>query len=161
MINNYGGPQHGGYGSYVLGGGYQPRGGFGGPEGLRGGYQSNMGYGNQGDRHYVGSGYQTRNGGGFGGQGGPPQGNNDNSVFVINLGDADQRNVEDLFRSFNLRPMRVRVFTDETVKSNGAAFIDFKSSNKAQNACKMDGREIPGSRTRLKINPANSKPGPR
>ena len=55
------------------------------------------------------------------------QRNQDNCVFVGNLGDADQRTVEDLFRGFGLRPQRVRVLTDETGKSKGAAFIDFGS----------------------------------
>ena len=52
-------------------------------------------------------------------------------MFVGNLGDADQRMVEDLFRGFNLRPQRVRVLTDETGKSKGAAFIDFGSQAEA------------------------------
>lgn len=60
-----------------------------------------------------------------------------------------------------MRPQRVRVLTDETGKSKGAAFIDFGSQGEAQDACGMDGKEIPGRRGRLRINPANSRPGPR
>lgn len=175
--NSFGGPQRGGYGGGGYGGygggrggggGFNPRGGFGGGGGFRGGYQGGNSYG--GDRGGGGSygggdrgGYQTRSAGyGGGGHGGPPQRNNDACCFVGNLGDADQHAVEDIFRGFNLRPMRVRVLTDgETGKSKGAAFVDFGSPQEAQEACKMDGRELPGTRRRLRINPANSKPGPR
>ena len=49
------------------------------------------------------------------------------------------------------------MLTDEAGKSKGAAFLDFSSAQEAQDACGYDGREIPGSRRRLRINPANSK----
>lgn len=36
--------------------------------------------------------------------------------------------VEAIFHSFNLQPARIRVLTDETGKSKGAAFVDFNDS---------------------------------
>ena len=36
--------------------------------------------------------------------------------------------VENIFRGFNLAPARIRVLTDETGKSKGAAFVDFSDS---------------------------------
>ena len=84
--------------------------------------------------------------------------NQDASVFVGNLGDCDQRGVEQIFRQYNLNPLRVRVLQDETGRSKGAAFVDFGSSNEAQEACKHDGREAGPNMKRLKINPAGAKP---
>jgi len=47
--------------------------------------------------------------------------------------------VENIFRQFNLQPQRIRVLTDESGKSKGAAFVDFADSYNAQEACKLDG----------------------
>ena len=113
-----GGYQGRGGGGYQGRGGYQQRGGFGGGRGgYGGGYQGNS-YGGGGDgeggRGGFGGdrggrgGYQGR-GGGFGGGGGGAPRNNEASVFVGNLGDSDQRTVEDLFMSFGLRPQRIRI----------------------------------------------------
>ena len=152
--------QRGGFGGGRGGGGYNSYGGGGdGESGGRGGFEGGRGGGDRGGR----GGYQGRGGGGFGGGGGggAPQRNNEASVFVGNLGDSDQRTVEDLFMSFGLRPQRIRILMDDMGKSKGAAFVDFYTPQDAQDACQNDGREIPGSRRRLRINPANSKPGPR
>ena len=62
---------------------------------------------------------------------------------------------------FNLKPLRIRVLTDDQGKSKGAAFVDFADSYQAQEACGLDGREAGPSRRRMRINPAGSKPGPR
>lgn len=59
----------------------------------------------------------------------------------------------------NLQPVRIRVLTDESGKSKGAAFVDFADSYSAGEACKLDGREAGPSRRRMRINPAGSKPG--
>lgn len=183
--NRYGAPQMGG----GYGGGYQGRGGYGGGyQGGRGGYggghrdysQGGGGYGGggggyQGRGGYGGGGHQSYGGGAsYGGQsqgygaprmdrggGGPPQRNNDNSVFVGNLGDADQGTIAQMFQSYGVTPMRIRVLVDEqTGRSKGAAFVDFGSQQEAQNACSLDGKEGMQGR-RLRVNPANSKPGTR
>ena len=120
----YGG---GGYGGgRGGGGGYQSRGGYGGGAGgSYGGGAGGSSYGGGAGGSYGGGrgGY----GGGAGGGGGAPQRNNDCSVFVGNLGDSDQRVVEDMFAGFGLRPQRIRILTDEMGKSKGAAFVDFQS----------------------------------
>ena len=85
----------------------------------------------------------------------------DNSVFVGGLGEVRQSDVEQIFLGSNLKPVRVRVLTDATGKSKGAAFVDFADSYSAQEACKLDGREAGPNRRRMRINPAGSKPGPR
>ena len=84
-------------------------------------------------------------------------------MFVGNLGlETDQRKVEDIFRSVGLNPMRVRVLTDDTGKTKGAAFVDFETHDEAGRACSLDGRTFPGSHHRgLRVNPANSKPSKR
>ena len=51
--------------------------------------------------------------GGSGGGGGGFQRNQDSSVFVGNLGDVDNRDVEQIFRDYNLNPLRVRVLQDD------------------------------------------------
>ena len=94
----------------------------------------------------------------FGSQGGGMQRNQDNCVFVGNLGDADQRGVDQIFRQFGLNPLRVRVLQDDQGRSRGAAFVDFGSQQEAQEACKYDGREGGPQMKRLRINPAGSKP---
>ena len=73
--------------------------------------------------------------------GGPPQRNQENSVFVGGLGEVSQMDVEAIFAGFNLQPQRIRILTDESGKSKGAAFVDFADSFSAQEACKLDGRE--------------------
>ena len=77
------------------------------------------GYGGSGGGSYGGG------RGGYGGGGGGMQRNQDNSVFVGGLGEVRQSDVEQIFLSNNLTPARVRVLTDETGKSKGAAFVDF------------------------------------
>lgn len=89
------------------------------------------------------------------------QRNQDNSVFVGNLGEVDQHAVQSIFSECNLNPLRIRVLTDETGKSKGAAFVDFGSQVEAQEACKLDGREAGPNRRRIRINPAGCKPGTR
>jgi RNA recognition motif-containing protein len=49
---------------------------------------------------------------------------------------------------------------DATGRSKGAAFVDFGSPEDAAQACNLDGKEAIQGR-RLRINPANSKPGQR
>ena len=51
--------------------------------------------------------------------------NQENSVFVGGLGEVTQQDVEQIFMSANLQPVRIRVLTDESGKSKGAAFVDF------------------------------------
>lgn len=50
--------------------------------------------------------------------------------------------IEDFFQNEKFRPLRIRVLTDDTGRSKGAAFIDFGSSAEAQDACRLDGREM-------------------
>ena len=69
--------------------------------------------------------------------------------------------IEGFFNNDNFRPLRIRVLTDDTGRSKGAAFVDFGSQAEAQDACRLDGREMAGTHRRLRINPANNKPGPR
>lgn len=176
--NRFGAPGQGnGYG-----GGYGGRGGYGGGYQGRGGYQGNRdysqgGYGGQGGYQGGRGGYGGGSyGGGYGGQQqnsfgggsrietrsmGGSRGSGDNSVFVGNLGDADQQAIFSMFQGFGIKPLRIRVMTDDaTGRSKGAAFVDFGSSEEAQQACNLDGKEgIQG--RRLRINPANSKPGTR
>ena len=176
--NRFGAPGQGnGYG-----GGYGGRGGYGGGYQGRGGYQGNRdysqgGYGGQGGYQGGRGGYGGGSyGGGYGGQQqssfgggsrmetrsmGGPRGSGDNSVFVGNLGDADQQAIFSMFQGFGVKPLRIRVMTDDTTgRSKGAAFVDFGSSEEAQQACNLDGKEGLQGR-RLRINPANSKPGTR
>lgn len=82
-------------------------------------------------------------------------------MFVGGLGEVSQMDVDSIFRQFNLQPARIRVLTDETGKSKGAAFVDFSDPYQAQEACKLDGQEAGPMRRRMRINPAGSKPGPR
>jgi hypothetical protein len=42
------------------------------------------------------------------------------------LGEADKRGVTDMLAGLGMNPVSVRVLTDETGKSKGAAFVDFK-----------------------------------
>lgn len=92
----------------------------------------------------------------------PPQrSSNENSVFVGNLGDADQQTIASMFQNFGVKPMRIRILMDDaTGRSKGAAFVDFGSTQEAQQACALDGRDGLQGR-RLRVNPANSKPGTR
>lgn len=92
---------------------------------------------------------------------GPPRGSGDSSVFVGNLGDADQHTISQMFQNYGIKPMRIRVLMDDTTgRSKGAAFVDFASVQEAQQACSLDGKEFMKGRS-LRINPANSKPGTR
>lgn len=92
----------------------------------------------------------------------PPQrSSGENSVFVGNLGDADQQTISSMFQSLGVKPLRIRIMVDDqTGRSKGAAFVDFGSAQEAQTACTFDGKEGLQGR-RLRINPANSKPGTR
>lgn len=160
----YGGQRGGGSGGYGMGNGYG-RGGYGTGGGSGYGRSS---YGSQayggGANGYGGMGQQSRGsyGGGQGmGGGGGMQRNQDNSVFVGNLGEVDQHAVHAIFAEYSLNPLRIRVLTDETGKSKGAAFVDFSSQVEAQEACKLDGREAGPNRRRIRINPAGCKPGTR
>ena len=85
----------------------------------------------------------------------------ENSVFVGNLGDINQMDVEQIFMGFGLKPQRIRVLTDDQGKSKGAAFVDFQDAHTAQEACNFDGREAGPNHRRMRINPAGSKPGHR
>ena len=139
----YGGGRGGYGGGRGGGGGYQSRGGYGGGAGgSYGGGAGGSSYGGGAGGSYGGGrggyggaggaggsygGGRGGYGGGAGGGGGAPQRNNDCSVFVGNLGDSDQRVVEDMFAGFGLRPQRIRILTDEMGKSKGAAFVDFQS----------------------------------
>ena len=66
-----------------------------------------------------------------------------------------------MFGGLGLKPLRIRVMMDDaTGRSKGAAFVDFGSPEDAAQACNLDGKDgIQG--RRLRINPANSKPGQR
>jgi len=67
-----------------------------------------------------------------------------------------------IFGQEGINPLRVRVLTDESGKTKGAAFVDFATPEDSERACRMDGRQLPGINPRgLKVNPANSKPGGR
>jgi len=171
-----GNQRQGGYGGQSQGYGNQRQGGYGGQSQGYGG--QSQGYGGQSQGGYGaqaqgGNGYNTRsqdngygapprNGGGAGGAGGAGgHSSGENSVFMGNLGEADQRQVESMFSAENLKPLRIRVLTDDTGRSKGAAFVDFASAGEATAACRLDGKEMANSHRRLRINPANSKPGPR
>jgi RNA recognition motif-containing protein len=66
-----------------------------------------------------------------------------------------------MFSNYGVKPMRIRVLMDDqTGRSKGAAFVDFGSAQDAQQACSLDGKEGMQGR-RLRVNPANSKPGTR
>ena len=89
--NSYGGNSYGGGGhqSYGNGNGYGPSAGYGG---------NRSGYGQ---------------GGSSGGGGHSMQRNQENSVFVGGLGEVNQMDVEQIFMGYNLKPLRIRVLTDD------------------------------------------------
>jgi RNA recognition motif-containing protein len=175
---NTGGGYGGGYGG---GGGYDNRGSRnmhnhnypsqrfqGNQDGrFQGGYQG----GNQGGNYQLrsqGGGYQGGNqyGGGqsqgqsFGG-GQRQQRDQSCSVFMGNLGDMDQRATTDMLNGMGLKPMSVRVLSDDTGRPKGAAFVDFANSGDYQNALKFDGQQAPNGSRKLRVNPAGARPGGR
>lgn len=79
-------------------------------------------------------------------------------MFVGNLGDADERQTEEILRSLGITPLRIRVMKDETGRPKGAAFVDLRDSNETEAACRQDGQAAPVSGRRLRINPANQRP---
>lgn len=82
------------------------------------------------------------------------------SVFVGNLGEVGQQDAEGMLRSMGMNPLRVRVLTDDQGRSKGAAFVDFGSMPEQQQALQCDGKMGQSGR-RLRINPANQRPGGR
>jgi hypothetical protein len=136
---------------------YPPRGGY---QGGGGGYHNN---GPQGGGYQLRS--QSGPHGGYGGgapQGGGmgrPQRDQSLSVFVGNLGDADQRTAMGILQSMGMQPTSVRVLTDEQGKSKGAAFVDFRDQRDFDQALKCNGLSAPGGSRPLRINPAGQRPG--
>lgn len=121
------------------------------------------GFGNFGGGRGGGRGGNFGRGGGssYGGRGGAgPSGgsrmprNQDASVFVGNLAySSGEQEVKSIFESKGLNPMTVRLLMDDQGRSKGSAFVDFASSDQAQQACGLDGQRI-GTRN-LRINSAN------
>jgi len=58
-----------------------------------------------------------------------------------------------------LKPVSVRVLSDDTGRPKGAAFVDFGNSHDYESALKIDGQAAPSGGRRLRVNPAGSKPG--
>lgn len=75
------------------------------------------------------------------------------------MGEVEENDVASIFRNFGLQPLKVRVLKDDTGRSKGCAFVDFASEQQAQEACRFDGSSGGPMGKRLKINPANNKPG--
>ncbi len=63
-----------------------------------------------------------------------------------------------MLAGLGMNPVSVRVLTDETGKSKGAAFVDFKDQHDFENALRYDGQNLPNSTRRLRINPASARP---
>jgi RNA recognition motif-containing protein len=121
-----------------------------------GGYGGDRGRGNFGRNDFGGA----RNGGSnFGRGGGQSRGgprNKDASVFVGNLAyTVSDHELQSMFEKQGLRPMSVRLLKDDQGRSKGSAFVDFNSSDDANQACSFNGKVLDGGRRPLRINPAN------
>ncbi len=46
-------------------------------------------------------------------------------MFIGNLGELDSRGTQELLGTMGLKPVNVRVMTDDQGKPKGAAFVDF------------------------------------
>ena len=146
-----------------MGGGYGGRGGYGGGGYGGGGYGGRGGYDGGRDRGYGGrtrdSGYGGGRGGG--GAGGGGRTNDASTVFMGGLSyDSSEHDIKDFFSKERLNPMKVRLLSDpNTGKFKGAAFVEFDRETDAQQACRLDGKEMGSQRRRVRINPAGNRPG--
>lgn len=79
-----------------------------------------------------------------------------------NLGDLNKNQISDLLCHMGIQPLNVRVLTDDTGRSKGAAFVDLRDQNDYNTALRLNGQTAPHSNRAMKVNPAaGGRPGGR